>query len=77
MVKLPTGYEKFHKNKFLNHQMNRWYSLGYAVKEDIERIAEKINSIDDYINEFMVAADIAKDEGRLKNAATYLRASEF
>ncbi len=76
-MKLPIGYEKFHRNKFLNYQLNRWYSLGYARKEDIKKIAEKIRTFDDYINEFKTASDIALKEGRLKNAATYLRASEF
>lgn len=76
-MNLPIGYQKFHKDKFLNYQLNRWYSLGYARLEDIENIAKKIKTFDDYIHEFKLAADIALKEGRLKNAATYLRASEF
>lgn len=76
-MKLPIGYHKFHKNKFLNYQLNRWYSLGYSRLEDIMLIGSRIRSFDDYINEFRTASDIAKNEGRLKNAATYLRASEF
>src|SRR5690606_15977461 len=67
----------FHKNKFLNYQLNRWYSLGYAHHEDITTIAKKIKTFDDYTNEFKDASDTALKEGRLKNAATYLRASEF
>lgn len=76
-MKLPIGYEKFHKSKFLNYQLNRWYSLGYARKEDIASVAKKIRTFDDYVNEFKYASDVALKEGRLKNAATYLRASEF
>lgn len=76
-MKLPIGYHQFHKNKFLNYQLNRWYSLGYARLEDIESIGKKIKSFDEYINEFMLASTLAKKDGRLKNAATYLRASEF
>lgn len=76
-MKLPIGFHKFHKNKFLNYQLNRWYSLGFSKLEDIEQVGSKIKTFDDYINEFRVASDKSKTEGRLKNAATYLRASEF
>jgi pimeloyl-ACP methyl ester carboxylesterase len=76
-MELPIGYKKFHKNKFLNYQLNRWYSLGYAREEDILSISKRIKTFDDYVNEFKLASDIALKEGRLKNAATYLRASEF
>jgi pimeloyl-ACP methyl ester carboxylesterase len=77
VMNLPIGYKTFHKNKFLNYQLNRWYSLGYANQEDIKRIGAKIESFNEYINEFRLASDVARIEGRLKNAATYLRASEF
>lgn len=76
-MKLPIGFHKFHKNKFLNYQLNRWYSLGYSRLEDIQQVGSKIKTFDNYINEFKIASDNAKNEGRLKNAAIYLRASEF
>ena len=76
-MNLPIGYYKFHKSKFLNYQLNRWYSLGYSRKEDIEKIGKNIRSFEDYISEFQMASEIAIKENRLKNAATYLRASEF
>ena len=76
-MKLPVGYKRFHKDKFINYQLNRWYSLGFARHEDLEIIGKRIGTFDDYINEFKLASDIASKEGRLKNASTYLRASEF
>ena len=76
-MKLPIGYHKFHKNKFFNYQLNRWHSLGYTQKEDIEKIGKNIRNFDDYIKEFSSASEKALKEGRLKNAATYCRASEF
>ena len=76
-MKLPIAYHKFHKNKFLNYQLNRWHSLGYSRKEDIQIIGSRIKTFDDYISEFQKASEIAIKDGRLKNAATYLRASEF
>ena len=76
-MKLPIGYHKFHKNKFFNYQLNRWHSLGYTQKEEIEKIGAKIDSFDSYVNEFQAASEKAMQEDRLKNAAMYLRASEF
>ena len=76
-MKLPKGYHQFHKNKFLNYQLNRWHSLGYSRQEDIEYVGSRIRSFEDYISEFQAASKLAIKENRLKNAATYLRASEF
>ena len=76
-MKLPIGYHKFHKNKFLNYQLNRWYSLGYSRLEDIQYIGSRIRTFEDYVEEFQKAYKVAVQEHRLKNAATYLRASEF
>lgn len=76
-MKLPVGYHTFHQNQFLNYQLNRWYSLGYSRKEDIDTIGKKINSFGDYITAFGQAAALAEKEGRLKNAAAYIRAGEF
>ena len=72
-MKLPVGYHPFHKDKFLNYQLNRWYSLGYSRKGDIENIGSKINSFDQYIWEFQTASKLAVKEGRLKNAATLFK----
>lgn len=76
-MNLPVGYHKFHKNDFLNYQLNRWYSLGYARFEDIKTVGSNINNFDDYVDAFTTASETALREGRLKNAATYCRASEF
>lgn len=77
LTKLPIGFHKFHTDKFINYQLNRWYSLGYSRLEDIQQVAANIKTFSDYINQFRVASETAKNEGRLKNATTYLRASEF
>ncbi|MCB0705489.1 MAG: alpha/beta fold hydrolase [Saprospiraceae bacterium] len=76
-MKLPVGFFKFHKNAFINYQLNRWYSLGYARKEDIIAIGEQIKSFVDYVRLFTQAGERALEEGRLTNAATYFRAAEF
>lgn len=76
-MNLPVGYYTFHRNKFINYQLNRWHSLGYAQKSEIEQIGQNIKTFDDYVRLFQDASSKALKEGRLKNAATYLRASEF
>lgn len=76
-MQLPVGYHSFHKNAFFNYQLNRWYSLGYARKEDIVEIGSLIKSFKDYVSAFFAAAQQAQQENRLKNAATYHRAAEF
>ena len=76
-MEFPVGYHRFLKNKFLNYQLNRWYALGYARKEDLDKIASQIHTFEDFIQAFQSASEEAKQEGRLKNAAAYLRGSEF
>lgn len=76
-MNLPTGYYQFHENDFINYQLNRWHSLGYARKEDLESIGSEIDTFEDYVEAFSTASDTALKEGRPKNAATYCRASEF
>ena len=77
MIEFPVGYHKFHRNKFLNYQLNRWYALGYSRKRDIENVGARIKSFDDYIKAFIDVAELAIKEQRLMNAAMYMRAAEF
>ena len=53
-MELPVGYYQFHKNSFFNYQLNRWYSLGYTVKEEIEQIGSKIETFSDYVNDIRI-----------------------
>ena len=74
---LPIGYFKFHKDPFINYQLNRWYSLGYTRKEDLERIGRETRTFEDYVLGFKKLTEEAIAENRLQNAAFYLRAAEF
>jgi pimeloyl-ACP methyl ester carboxylesterase len=76
-LKLPIGYFKFHNDPFINYQLNRWYSLGYSSKEEIEQVGILTKSFEDYVKAFIALAEKASSEGRLKNAAFYYRAAEF
>lgn len=76
-LNLPIGFLIFHKNDFINYQINRWHSLGYTRIDDLKDAASKIKSFEDYKKEFILLAEKAEEENRLKNAAFYYRAAEF
>lgn len=73
----PVGYHKFHKDRFFNFLLNRWYSLGYARLEDMAEAGRKIKNFGDWKTEMTMLADVAVAENRLLNAAFYYRAAEF
>ena len=73
----PIGYHKFHKNQLYNFQLNRWYSLGYARLEDMEKAGRRIRNFKTWKLEMLQLANEAESEGRLLNAAFYYRAAEF
>lgn len=76
-MNLPVGYYKFSKKAFFNYQLNRWYSLGYTKKQEIEEAGRRIKNFEDNKHVFTELARRAEAEGRLKNAAFYYRAAEF
>ncbi|MFC2019163.1 alpha/beta hydrolase [Chloroflexota bacterium] len=73
----PVGYHEFNKHKGLNFQLNRYYSMGNATYEDMEKAGQKISSIEDWKTEMLKLAETAISEGRLMSAALYYRAAEF
>lgn len=75
--KFPVGYEKFHKKKLFNFQLNRPYSFGYARFEDLKEVGPKIRSFKTWKIEMLKLAEKAISEERLMNAAFYYRAAEF
>lgn len=76
-MQLPVGYFQFHKDAFINYQLNRWYSLGYTRREDIAGAGARIRTFEEYVGAFTQLAEEAITENRLKNAAFYYRAAEF
>ncbi|MBN2071624.1 MAG: alpha/beta hydrolase [Candidatus Krumholzibacteriota bacterium] len=73
----PVGYREFHRKQLFNFQLNRWYSLGYARREDMEKAGRKIRSFKDWKNVMVSLGEEALGEERLINAAFYYRAAEF
>ena len=74
---LPVGFEAFHRNAFLNYQLNRAYALGFADRRELRDAACAIRSLDDSAEIFAALAERAECEGRLRNATSYLRVAEF
>jgi pimeloyl-ACP methyl ester carboxylesterase len=73
----PIGYEKMHKVKIIDFQLNRWHSLGYARLEDMKEAAKRIRSFLDWKSEMIAQAEKALAENRIINATFYYRAAEF
>ena len=73
----PVGYHSFHRSQLFNFQLNRWFSLGYARLEDMEKAGRKIRNFKDWKLIMLGLAETALAEGWLMNAAFYFRAAEF
>lgn len=73
----PVGYHDFNKEKIMNFQLNRWYSLGYTNFKETVEVSKRINKFEDWKSEMIKLAQIALKENRFMNAAFYFRAAEF
>ena len=74
---LPLGFLQFHRRPFVNYQLNRAHSLGYADRDELAEVAGAIRTRSDCVDEFDALSERAEREGRLKNATSYLRLAEF
>jgi len=74
---LPVGFEAFHRDVFLNYQLNRAHALGFADRDELRAAAHATKSFDDCTEVFAALAARAEAEGRLRNATSYLRIAEF
>jgi pimeloyl-ACP methyl ester carboxylesterase len=74
---LPVGFEKFHRQKFVNYQLNRAHALGYAERDSLYQAAEGIRALADCVPVFEQLCRQAQAEDRLRHATSYLRVAEF
>jgi len=44
----PVGYHEFHKNQVFNFQLNRYYSMGKAKFEDMQKAGQNIISFEEW-----------------------------
>ncbi len=77
LTNLPVGFQRFHRRSFWNYQLNRAHSLGYAEADELRRTAESVRTTREFIDSFVALSALAQDEGRYRNAASYLRLAEF
>jgi pimeloyl-ACP methyl ester carboxylesterase len=73
----PVGYFAFHKDKHINYHLNRWYSLGYWSKADVQKIGQDIQKTSDSKQVLIGFAEQMKAENRDLAAAIGYRAVEF
>ena len=77
LAKFPVGFERFHRQAFVNYQLNRAYALAYAERDELRQAAARIRSRNDCPRVFAELSQRAEVEGRLRNATSYLRVAEF
>jgi pimeloyl-ACP methyl ester carboxylesterase len=74
---LPIGVHRLHRSAFINYQLNRIHSEGFARLDELRAAAANIHDFAGCVRELTALADRAEAEGRLANAAFYLRGAEF
>ncbi|MFC7620259.1 alpha/beta hydrolase family protein [Microlunatus sp. GCM10028923] len=74
---LPVGFERFHRQPFLNYQLNRAHGLGFARPADLRLAAARISRTAEAPRVFDALSAQAEAEERLRNATSYLRLAEF
>ena len=77
MTRLPVGFERFHRQRFIDYQLNRAHALGYVERDELRRAATEIRSREDCVAVFEALSARAEREGRLRSATSYLRLAEF
>ena len=72
------GFYKLNEDVSLNFQLNRWLTwVGIEALVDLEIIGKKINTYEQWIDEFLTLADITFEKNKKNKAAYYYRAAEF
>lgn len=77
VIPLPVGFERFHRQAFLNYQFNRAHALGFAHRDELHEAASQVDSPQDCPAVFDVRSQRAAAGGRTRNAASYQRLAEF
>ncbi len=77
LAPLPVGFERFHRQRFLNYQFNRAYGLGFADRDELHEAASRVRSAGDCPAVFDALSQRTAVAGRLQHAAGYLRVAQF
>lgn len=76
-ITFPVGYYPFHKDRHINFHLNRWYSLGYLPKGDLETLGHGNRDTNDLKQVLIEYAEEMKTEDRYLESAIGYRAAEF
>ena len=74
-MKLSTSFYNLHSDPGLNYTMNR---LAWTINvEELKEVADRIETLEDWVREMKIQAKTSEEEGKLLNAARYYQAAEF
>ena len=74
-MKLSTSFYNLHSDPGLNYTMNR---LAWTISvEELKEVADRIETLEDWIREMKIQAKTSEEKGNLLNAARYYQAAEF
>lgn len=71
------GTHEFHKEPNMNYTFNRIYGVNGGDLDEVMAASKKIQTLEDWIQEFMQLAQKALKENRKLQAAAYFRAANF
>ena len=71
------GFHRFHRSRFIDYQLNRAHSLGWADTADLHRSAARVARPSDVPEVFDALAREAASQGRHRAAAGAMRIAEF
>lgn len=77
MSTVPVSSERFHRQGFVDYQLVRLYALGFARADELREAAARIRRASDVPPVLTALSEKAEAEGRLREAASYLRGAEF
>lgn len=77
LVPLPVGFRRLHRRDFINYQLNRAHSLGFADHDELVDAAAHLRSMADCVTVFEALSSRAAAVARPRHAAGYARIAEF
>ena len=77
VTQLPVGFRRFHRQSFVNYQLNRLHALGFAEAARLQAAATRINHLSDTVTVLSELSLQAEAEGLLRQATSYQRGAEF
>lgn len=76
-TEFQTGTHLFHKEPNMNYTLNRIFAVNGGNLDEIRAAAKKIETIENWIQEFLNLAKQALEENRKLHASAYFRAANF